>query len=87
MTPPPLEAVPKALENSFVAILAYETESMVNDSTPGPDHSPVAMGRLVGDKSLFLILCDIAVHPEHQRRGLGKRIMQALIDYVDAHAP
>ena len=87
MTPPPLEAVPKALENSFVAILAYETKGMLDESTPGPDQGPVAMGRLVGDKSLFLILCDVAVHPEHQRRGLGKRIMQALIDYVDAHAP
>ena len=87
MTPPPLEAVPKALENSFVGILAYETNAMLDDSTPSSGQVPVAMGRLVGDKSLFLILCDVAVHPEHQRRGLGKRIMQALIDYVDAHAP
>lgn len=87
MTPPPLEAVPKALENSFVAILAYETKDMLDSLTAGPEQSPVAMGRLVGDKSLFLILVDVAVHPDHQRRGLGKRIMQALIDYVDAHAP
>ncbi|KAF3045518.1 hypothetical protein E8E12_008989 [Didymella heteroderae] len=87
MTPPPLEAVPKALENSFVGILAYETKGMLDDSMPSPDQSPVAMGRLVGDKSLFLILVDVAVHPEHQRRGLGKRIMKALIDYVDANAP
>lgn len=87
MTPPPLEAVPKALENSFVAILAYESKGMLNESTPSPDQNPVAMGRLVGDKSLFLILVDVAVHPEHQRCGLGKRIMKALIDYVDAHAP
>lgn len=87
MTPPPLEAVPKALENSFVGILAYETKDMLNDSTPSPGQDPVAMGRLLGDKSLFLLLCDVAVHPEHQRRGLGKRIMQALVDYVDANAP
>ncbi|KAK4107320.1 hypothetical protein N656DRAFT_849533 [Canariomyces notabilis] len=87
MTPPPLEAVPKALENSFVAMLAYETEGMLDESTPSPNQIPVAMGRLVGDKSLFLMLVDVAVHPEHQRRGLGKRITKALIDYVDAHAP
>ncbi|KAH6620342.1 acyl-CoA N-acyltransferase [Boeremia exigua] len=87
MTPPPLEAVPKALENSFVCILAYETKDLLDESTPSPSQVPVAMGRLVGDKSLFLILCDVAVHPDHQRRGLGKRIMQALVDYVDAHAP
>lgn len=87
MTPPPLEAVPKALENSFVGILAYETRNMADEATPSPGQVPVAMGRLLGDKSLFLLLCDVAVHPEHQRQGLGKRIMQALVDYVDAHAP
>lgn len=87
MTPPPMEAVPKALENSFVGILAYETKHMLDESTPSPGQKPVAMGRLLGDKSLFLLLCDVAVHPDHQRRGLGKRIMQALVDYVDANAP
>ncbi|KAJ4992677.1 hypothetical protein SVAN01_01723 [Stagonosporopsis vannaccii] len=87
MTPPPLEAVPKALENSFVGFVAFETKNMLEGSTPRADQSPVAMGRLVGDKSLFLILCDVAVHPAHQRRGLGKRIMQALVDFVDANAP
>ncbi|KAF2632639.1 hypothetical protein BU25DRAFT_79221 [Macroventuria anomochaeta] len=87
MTPPPLEAVPKALENSFVGILAYETKDMLDELTPSPDQIPVAMGRLLGDKSLFLLLCDVAVHPHHQRRGLGKRIMQALVNYVDANAP
>ncbi|KZM19831.1 uncharacterized protein EKO05_0004223 [Ascochyta rabiei] len=87
MTPPPLEAVPKALENSFIGILAYETRDMLDESTPSPEQIPVAMGRLLGDKSLFLLLCDVAVHPEHQRRGLGKRMMKALVDYVDANAP
>ncbi len=87
MTPPPLEAVPKALENSFVCVLAFETKDMLDKSTPKPEVHPVAMGRLVGDKSLFLILCDVAVDPAHQHRGLGKRIMQALVDYVDANAP
>jgi ribosomal protein S18 acetylase RimI-like enzyme len=87
MTPPPLDAVPKALDNSFVCLLAYEKKHMVDETTPGPEQEAVAMGRLVGDKSLFLILCDVAVHPEHQRRGLGKGIMQRLIDYVDEHAP
>ena len=87
MTPPPLEAVPKSLANSWVGFLAYERVHMLDSTIPSPDHAPVGMGRLVGDGSLFLILVDIAVHPDHQRRGLGKRITQALVDYVDAHAP
>jgi ribosomal protein S18 acetylase RimI-like enzyme len=87
LTPPPLEAVPKALANSFVCFLAYERRHMTDDTTPGPEQTAVAMGRLLGDCSLFLQLCDVAVHPEHQRRGLGKRIMQSLVDYVDKNAP
>lgn len=87
MTPPPLEAVPKSLANSFCCILAYERKHMVDDTTPAAGQTAVAMGRLLGDGALFLQLCDVAVHPEHQRKGLGKRIMQRLVDYVDEHAP
>ncbi|KAF1942134.1 hypothetical protein EJ02DRAFT_346095 [Clathrospora elynae] len=87
MTPPPLEAVPKSLANSFCCILAYERKHMLDDVTPGVEQTAVAMGRLLGDGALFLQLCDVAVHPDHQRRGLGKRIMQRLVDYVDDNAP
>ncbi|KAB2107729.1 hypothetical protein AG0111_0g3969 [Alternaria gaisen] len=87
MTPPPMEAVPKSLANSFCCVVAYERKDMVDDTTPASAQDVVAMGRLVGDGSLFLIMVDIAVHPDHQRRGLGKRIVQRLLDYVDEHAP
>jgi GNAT superfamily N-acetyltransferase len=87
LTPPPIAAVPKALANSFVGFLAYERRGMTDDTTPGAEQIPVAMGRLLGDCSLFLLLCDVATHPDHQRKGLGKRILQALVDYIDEHAP
>jgi ribosomal protein S18 acetylase RimI-like enzyme len=67
--------------------LAGMTPHMLDDTTPRPGQDAIAMGRLVGDGSLFLILVDVAVHPHHQRKGLGKRIMQKLVDYVDEHAP
>jgi GNAT superfamily N-acetyltransferase len=82
-----MEAVPKALANSFACFLAYEREAMLNETTPGPDQPPVAMGRLLGDGALFLQLCDVAVHPDHQGQGIGKRIMKTLVEYVDEHAP
>lgn len=87
LTPPPLEPIAKSLANSFACFLAYERKHMLNDTTPGPEQTPVAMGRLLGDGALFLQLCDVAVHPAHQRKGLGKRVMQMLVDYVDKHAP
>ncbi len=47
----------------------------------------VGMGRVIGDGGCFFEVVDIAVRPEHQRRGLGKRIMGALMDHLRAHAP
>ena len=47
----------------------------------------VGMGRVVGDGGLFLFVVDIAVAPAWQGRGLGRRIMQALLDDIRARAP
>jgi ribosomal protein S18 acetylase RimI-like enzyme len=46
----------------------------------------IGMGRVVGDGGLFLFVVDIAVTPAWQRRGLGRRIMQALMEKVHARA-
>lgn len=46
----------------------------------------IGMGRVVGDGGLFLFVVDIAVAPAWQRRGLGRRIMQALMEQVHARA-
>ncbi len=47
----------------------------------------VGMGRVIGDGGCFFEVVDIAVQPAHQRRGLGKRIMGALMDHLRANAP
>ena len=47
----------------------------------------IGMGRVVGDGGLFLFVVDIAVAPTWQGNGLGRRIMQALMDEVHARAP
>ena len=46
----------------------------------------IGMGRVVGDGGLFLFVVDIAVAPAWQRRGLGRRIMAALMEQVHARA-
>jgi GNAT superfamily N-acetyltransferase len=91
LTPPPpeamAEAVPKSLQNSFACFVAYERKHMSDETTPGRDQEVVAMGRLLGDGALFLQLVDVAVHPAHQSKGLGKRIMESLVEFADKHAP
>ncbi|AFK20300.1 N-acetyltransferase [Haloferax mediterranei ATCC 33500] len=47
----------------------------------------VGMGRLVGDGGTVFQIVDVAVRPEHQGQGLGTRIMDALVDYLDREAP
>ncbi|KAF2795671.1 acetyltransferase, GNAT family [Melanomma pulvis-pyrius CBS 109.77] len=87
LTPAPIEIVATGLANSWACFLVFERADMLNDTTPSPEQKPVGMGRLMGDGAMFLLLCDMAVHPDHQRRGLGKAMMQTLVDYCDEHAP
>lgn len=47
----------------------------------------VGMGRVIGDGGCFFQIVDIAVDPAHQRRGLGDRIMAALLARLSALAP
>lgn len=48
---------------------------------------PIGMGRVIGDGGTAFQIVDIAVEPEHQGKGLGKAIMAALMDYLNANAP
>lgn len=47
----------------------------------------IGMGRIIGDGGTAFQIVDIAVDPAHQGRGLGKRIMAALMDHLHANAP
>lgn len=47
----------------------------------------MSMGRVTGDGGTAYQLIDIAVLPEHQGKGLGKRIVGALVDWLHANAP
>jgi len=47
----------------------------------------VGMGRIIGDGGCFFQVVDICVLPEHQGRGLGKRVMAALTAEMEARMP
>ncbi len=57
----------------------------VSAVTAGGD--TVGMGRLIGDGALFLQVVDMVVLPEHQRAGLGGRILDALLIRARQGAP
>ncbi|ADJ14603.1 GNAT family N-acetyltransferase [Halalkalicoccus jeotgali] len=47
----------------------------------------VGMGRIVGDGATVYQIVDIAVHPNRQGEGLGRRVMEELLAYLDENAP
>ena len=55
------------LSNTFIGVVVER------------DGRAIGMGRVVGDGALFFQVVDIAVEPEHQGRGIGKAIMEALM--------
>lgn len=69
------EAAVKGLVNTLYGV------TLIQDS------ELIGMGRIIGDGGCFFVVVDIAVHPDFQRLGLGKRIMQALDAWLRANAP
>lgn len=51
------------------------------------DGAAIGMGRVIGDGGTAYQIVDIAVLPAHQGKGLGKRIVAALVGWLNANAP
>lgn len=48
---------------------------------------PVGMGRVIGDGGWYFHIADMAVHPQHQRKGLGDAILKTLLNQIRQEAP
>lgn len=47
----------------------------------------VAMGRVIGDGGWCFHIADIATLPAHQRNGIGRAVLEALLDRIAQAAP
>ena len=74
MSPKTLEAARKGLPNTLYGVSLRR------------DGEVIGMGRIIGDGGCFYTVVDIAVAPPYQGRGLGKRIMKALDEWLRANA-
>jgi ribosomal protein S18 acetylase RimI-like enzyme len=45
----------------------------------------IAAGRALADGKDCSYICDVAVHPSHQGRGLGKEVVSRLVDFSKDH--
>jgi len=64
------EQAVKALSNQICSVAAFKENEIV------------AIGRLVGDASIYWILTDIWVLPEYQGKGIGREIVNWLLQYI-----
>ncbi len=63
----------EALENTLFAVCAYDKDRIVG------------MGRLIGDKTMFLYLHSIVVHPDYQGYKIGTNIINELLKKVEEY--
>lgn len=70
----PLVQVEKALQNGL-----FNVSAIYNGEVIG-------MGRLVGDGAMYWYLQEIIVLPEYQGKGIGRRIVNRLLEYIKATA-
>jgi N-acetylglutamate synthase-like GNAT family acetyltransferase len=62
-----------AFSNSMFKLFAHENNTLV------------AAGRAVADGVDCSYICDIAVHPAHQSRGLGREVIERLVAASQGH--
>lgn len=70
-----MEAAARGLPNSLFAV-----QVLLGDEVVG-------MGRVIGDGGCFFQVVDIAVLPAHQGKGLGKRIMREIMQFIETEVP
>lgn len=51
------------------------------------DSQPVGMARVIGDGAIYFYVQDLIVLPDHQKKGLGRLLMEHVEHYLKNHAP
>lgn len=70
-----IQVIPKraerALGNSLYKVIAMDGER------------PVGMARVVGDGGYVYFICDVVVHPSYQSKGLGRKIIENVLAWLE----
>jgi ribosomal protein S18 acetylase RimI-like enzyme len=66
--------IEKALPNSLYFVCAVS------------DGEIIGMARIIGDGGIAYYIQDVIIKPEYQRQGIGKQLMNKIMDYIRAHA-
>jgi ribosomal protein S18 acetylase RimI-like enzyme len=69
------EAIDVGLRNSLFSVCIVS------------ENKVIGCGRVVGDGGIYFYVQDVIVLPEFQGKGIGGRIMNAIMKYLKAHVP
>jgi GNAT superfamily N-acetyltransferase len=56
-----------AICNSWYSVSIYHNNKLIG------------FGRMISDGIYQTLICDVMVHPEYQKQGIGKKLMEALL--------
>jgi len=64
-------------------LVATSIQNSLSFGVYAPDGGQVGFARIVTDYSTFAWLCDVFILEEHRHSGLGKRLVEAVVDHPD----
>jgi GNAT superfamily N-acetyltransferase len=68
------EGVARGLQNALFSLCLLQGEKLIG------------CARIVGDGGLYFYIQDVIVLPEYQGQGLGRRLMDRVMAYIERHA-
>ena len=58
----------RALKNSFCVVICLHNKDLIG------------VGRMISDGEMYSAIFDVVIDPAHQKKGIGKKIVRALIE-------
>ena len=68
------ETAEKSLKNSIYSVCVYDKKQLIG------------FGRIVGDAAMYYYIQDVIVLEEYRGKGIGRRILLALLEYINKTA-
>ena len=72
------DSVRNCIEHSAWCFGVYKKTAAQNEM--------VGIARIISDKRTFGYLCDVVIHPQERGKGLGKQLVQAIVDNAGVQA-
>ncbi|TLS22445.1 uncharacterized protein PpBr36_10027 [Pyricularia pennisetigena] len=77
--------IPVTAEQAEAAVKGTWYGCHIVHTSASSSETIVGMGAVIANGSWYFHIVDVAILPEHQRKGLGKAVIHALMEYILAN--